>query len=296
MRKKQIKVRIIGGLGNQLFVYFAGLYLSQISGRTLIMDMKDTSRVHSSYDLRSFREISEIQVINENKPRKQLLSKIIDSLRYRFPVIANFSDSLIGNYSDEGYQENVMRLSSQKRTIKFSGYFQDFRYLNNLESFKLTLKSAIPAHSEMQEKNVLAIHVRRGDFLNEKKTHGCLESSWYYKAVSNQFERNPEITKIKIFSNDTEWIVSNLESICPKTEIEIEVVPFDALQDPAESFMEFAHSKYRVCSNSTYSLLAAYIVSGDTVVPFPYNRTGNFKALEESSPSSWVRIPSIWEE
>lgn len=277
-------------------MYFAGLYLSQISDRKLVMDMRDTSRVHSTYDLRSFKEISDIHVINERKPRKQLLSKFRDSFRYRFPDIARFIDSLTGNYFDEGFQTNVMRSCSRKKKIKFSGYFQDFQYLINQDNVSLTLKNPGTENFELKENHVLAIHVRRGDFLNEKKTHGCLDPRWYYQAVSNQLERNPEITKIKIFSNDTEWIISKLKLICPKTDLETEIVPFDVFRDPAISFVAFASCKYRVCSNSTYSLLASYVIPGDTVVPFPYNRSGNFKALEESSPLEWVRIPSIWEE
>jgi hypothetical protein len=220
----------------------------------------------------------------------------MDSFRYRFPNLARFTDNLTGSYFDEGFQSNVIRSCTRKKTIKFSGYFQDFQYVTNQDNVKLTLKNQETTHSEFQESHVLAIHVRRGDFLNEKKTHGCLDPRWYYQAVSYQLERNLEIMKVKIFSNDTEWIVSNLDLMCPKTDLEVAIVPFDVFQDPAISFMEFANSKYRICSNSTYSLLASYIAPGHTVVPFPYNRSGNFKALEESSPASWVRFPSIWEE
>lgn len=296
MRKRRIKIRIVGGLGNQLFVYFAGLYLSKMSDRALIIDMRDTSRAHSSYDLRSFKEISDTQVTNDNIRRNQILSKVVDSYRYRFPEIASFSDNIMGNFLDEGFQANVKRSQTRKKTIKFSGYFQDFRYLANQEGITLSLDSSDYSHLEIKKNDTLAIHIRRGDFINEKVTHGCLDASWYYRAIDFQLQTEPEIKKIRIFSNDSKWVSSNQRLICPETKAEIEVIEFDVHQDPAISFLEFAQCKFRVSSNSTFSLLASYIAPGKTVVPFPYNRSGHFKALEDSSPSSWVRIPSIWED
>jgi hypothetical protein len=295
MRNRQIQIRVIGGLGNQLFVYFAGLYLSGVSGRKLVLDLKDTSRVHSPYDLRSFEEISKELVKNEDKTRNQILGHVIDSYRFRFPRVARISDKILGNYFDNGIEANVLLAKGRKKTIKFSGYFQDFQYLDCHENFNMTLSSPIANSPRLEEENVLGIHIRRGDFINEKMTHGCLDVSWYRQATDYQLQINPEAKKIKVFSNDSEWVTSNINSIYSGKEIPVEIVDFDKLQDPAISFLDFASCTYRVCSNSTFSLLASYLVPGKTVVPFPYNRSGNFKALEDSSPLSWVRIPSIWE-
>lgn len=294
MLNKQIRIRVVGGLGNQLFVYFAGLYLSQISGRVLTLDLRDVSSEHSSFTLFSFNEPMRFQI--RNRPRVHLISRLADSYRFRFPILAKLTDSLVGNYFDEGFQANVLRLNTRKRIVKLSGYFQDFRYIDNQEDNKLTLNSPEYSNSSFEGDNTLAIHIRRGDFINEKLTHGCLDTSWYYRAISYQLQTNPGIRQLRIFSNDTDWVSSNLSSICPSTETEIKIVQFDPQEDPAISFLEFAGCEYRVCSNSTFSLLASYLIPGKTVVPFPYNRSGNFKTLEESSPSSWVRIPSIWED
>lgn len=296
MRRRQLQVRIVGGLGNQLFVYFAGLYLSQVSGRDLVLNMKDTSRVHSSFDLRSFREISKIRILNNGKPSNSNLSRIMDSLRYRFPEIATITDNIFGIYQDEGFERNQLRVKSKKRIIRISGYFQDFEYLENLGDIKLSLEFSEQDASRPNQQNTLAVHIRRGDFVNEKTTHGCLDTSWYKQAISLVLQTNPEIKSIRIFSNDTGWVKSNLGLTCPETNIQIEIVNFDPLQNPAVGFLEFSACTYRVCSNSTYSLLASRIVPGFTVVPYPYNRSENFKVLEDSSPQSWIRVPSIWEE
>jgi hypothetical protein len=144
--------------------------------------------------------------------------------------------------------------------------------------------------------NILAVHVRRGDFINEKFTHVCLSAVWYTKAIRLALELNPEIERVLIFNNDPQWVQINANQFFNGVALPYEIREFNPSEDPASNFLEFANYKYRVCSNSTFSLLASYIVPGKTIVPFPYNRSGNFKALEGSSPVHWVRIPSIWED
>jgi hypothetical protein len=292
--KRQLHVRVVGGLGNQLFVYFAGLYLSQVSGRELVLNMNDASRVHSSFDLHSFREISALRATSARYPLSRKLVRFIDSFNYRLPRIAAVLNSLAGNYVDQNIRINTVTSQSSRKKIKFTGYFQDFGYLDGLQNAQLTL-IAYNQDSTVNEKT-LAIHIRRGDFVNERVSHGCLAANWYRGAISHQLSESDSIQQIKIFSNDDEWVKSNLERLVPQTAIPVEIVKFDQRQDPAISFMAFATCRYKVCSNSTFSLLGSKLFPGVTVVPYPYNRSGNFKVLEESSPKDWIRIASIWEE
>jgi hypothetical protein len=295
MFKRKLEIRIVGGLGNQLFVYFAGLYLSRISDRELVLDMSDKSRNHSAYDLLSFEEISGVKTKNKSKFYKTKLKKIQDSYRYRASRLSIITDTMQGIHSDRGFEMNKVLVRSKRRIIKLSGYFQDFNYINNLDEVSLTLDSETKAQKRKYS-NTLAIHIRRGDFVFEKQNHGCLTTSWYLTAVKYILNLYPELNEIRIFSNDTEWIRCNLGSIIPNLNKTLEIVEFDSLKDPAVDFLEFASCGYRICSNSTYSLLASRLLSGVTIVPYPYNRSGNFRALEESSPANWIRIPSIWED
>lgn len=291
--KRELHVRIVGGLGNQLFGYFAGLYLSQVSGRELVLNMKDASRVHSAFDLHSFKEISGLRVISARYPSNKKLIRLIDSFNYRFPRVSRLINSIAANYFDDSIQSNTVISQSRRRKIKFKGYFQDFDYLDRLQSISLTLRTS--NQNPIENERTLAIHIRRGDFVNEKISHGCLAVDWYNEAISHQLSASDSIGYIKIFSNDDEWVKSNLERLLPQTATPVEIVKFDDQEDPAITFMAFAYCRYRVCSNSTFSLLGSKLFPGATVVPYPYNRSGNFKVLEESSPKDWIRIPSIWE-
>lgn len=294
---RQLRIRIVGGLGNQLFGYFAGLHLSAQSNRQLILDMRDASKNHSEFDLRSFREVKSSSNFLERKHfQSSFLEKIVDSTRYRFPVIWKPIDRIFGSHADMNYETNISVARSKKRVIRFTGYFQDFSYLRNSKLDKLTVQSNPSQLHSNFGLGILGIHVRRGDFLNEKLTHGCLDITWYREAARKILNSHPAPKKIRIFSNDEKWVRENLVLFDLPGEIHIEIVEFNRNLDPAESFLEFSSCEFRICSNSTYSLLASFLSPGVTVVPYPYNRSGNFKALEESSPKSWIRVPSIWED
>jgi len=294
MTKRELHVRIVGGLGNQLFVYFAGLYLSRVSDRELVLNMKDASRVHSSFDLTSFKEVSGLRVISTKYPSNKTWDRLRDSFNYRFPRVAAVFNSITGNYVDDNIELNTLVVQSKRGRVKFTGYFQNFEYLDKLENPELTLKAAI--QNSMKNEKTLAIHIRRGDFMNEKISHGCLAANWYNEAIRHQISLTGSIQHVKFFSNDDEWVRLNLERLLPQLTIPVEIVKFDDQEDPALSFIAFASCGYRVCSNSTFSLLGSKMFPGVTVVPYPYNRSGNFKDLEESSPKDWIRISSIWEE
>jgi hypothetical protein len=265
-----------------------------VSDRELVLNMKDASRVHSSFDLKSFNEVSGLRVISVGHPSNETWVRLKDSFKYRFPSVAGVINSISGNYADDSIEINTLIAQSKRRAIKFTGYFQDFEYLDRLQSLELTLKAT--NQNSRENEGTLAVHIRRGDFVNEKITHGCLAAAWYNEAIRHQISLTGRIQTIRIFSNDDEWVRLNLERLLPQTTIPVEIVKFDDREDPAVSFMAFARCRYRVCSNSTFSLLGSRLFSGTTVVPYPYNRSGNFKVLEDSSPKDWIRISSIWEE
>jgi hypothetical protein len=292
--KRQLHIRVVGGLGNQLFVYFAGLYLSKVSGRELVLNMKGASRVHSSFDLLSFSEISGVRTFSARYPMSKQLARFIDSFNYRFSRISAVLNLFAGNYVDQGIHINTIISQSSRCKIKLTGYFQDFEYLNGLQNSQLTLIAS--DQDSTSDEKTLAIHIRRGDFVNEKVSHGCLAASWYHRAISHQLSTSDNIKQIKVFSNDDEWVKANLNRLVPQTAVPVEIIKFNQSQDPAFSFMAFATCGYRVCSNSTFSLLGSKLFPGVTVVPYPYNRSGHFEVLEESSPKNWIRIASIWEE
>jgi hypothetical protein len=296
-------MRLVGGLGNQIFTYFAGVALAEGSGRRLEIDISDVSHEHSQFDIRSF-EITAQVVGKDNLPTVGNLFKrrVLNSLEFRLGFLLIKVSKLLPLLRDSGFEKNISFQSRYKR-IFAKGYFQDFRYFELAsypvrESFKL--KSSSRKLGQLREtvtaSKSVAIHVRRGDFVAAASYHGCLSADWYEEVLSQILSTNPQIEQLWFFSNDTDWCKESFSNLDFAFDKQIIFLGEEDLEDPAEVLVLFGDFEIKVCANSTFSILAAALgKKSDVFVPSVLNRTGSFKNLELSLPKEWVRIPPIWE-
>jgi hypothetical protein len=300
---KVLRIRAIGGLGNQLFCFIAGTYLSNLGNKTLELDISGVSKSHSSYDLRSFHMYStNFKIIESQSFLSKRINHFKDVINYRLPswVTPNLQNYL--GYLDRGYDLNSS-FAKKKRNVRFhSGYFQSFQYLNTLRAssdFSLELVSSDESYqllrSAVRKDSALSMHVRRGDFKLEKINHGLLSKDWYLKASIEIQKLYPNVSKIYIFTNDLNWCENILAPELSKNHFEVVIMKDLISKDPAITFKLLSESNILICSNSTFSLLAAAVGRGTAVVPKPYNRRGDFKVLEQTSPSEWIVVNSDWE-
>jgi hypothetical protein len=210
---------------------------------------------------------------------------------------------------DKWFQVNSHHLVDQKFEVNFeylgnsrvktiSGYFQDMRYLNRLDLTELTLKSPsadYESYKSLFEKYfVIGVHVRRGDFLGQSDSHGCLSSEWYLLQIINSLEIGKLDSIIVIFTDDRDWV---FKKICPvlRKNIDVKIISKEDLADPAESWDLLRSADYLICSNSTFSITAAFFSDSQVVTPCPLTRKVNFEDIESSLPEAWIRAAAIWE-
>lgn len=301
---KTLRLRLVGGLGNQIFGVIAGVYFSKRLNRKLELNIWDVAQSHSEFDIRSFAlPYTVVGTKRKLYGVSLFLNRVRHSLIYRFGFILKWNPFPLPFFVDSGFEENS-KISSRWSLVFFSGYFQDFRYLDSLESeFKkaltLTRKSPqlITLEKEVGKYIDIAVHVRRGDFLAAKNYHGCLSAMWYLKVLSSNLQVAPESSTLWIFSNDIEWCKTEFIPLRNSGWGRIIFVSEKDLIDPAENFYLFGTLKYQVCANSTFSLLAARLGRNENVVvPQTLNINGDFKTLERSIPSHWIQIEPIWED
>jgi hypothetical protein len=301
---KTLRLRLVGGLGNQIFGAIAGVYFSKRLNRKLELNIWDVAQNHSEFDIRSF-DLPYTVVGTKRKLYgfSLFLNRVRHSLIYRFGFILKRNPFPLPFFVDSGFEENS-KIFSRWNRVYLSGYFQDFRYLDLVESeFKnaltLTRKSSqlISLEQEVGKLIDVAVHVRRGDFVAAKGYHGCLSAMWYSKVLSSNLHVSPESAALWIFSNDIEWCKTEFIPLGKRGWKRIIFVSEKELIDPAENFYLFGSLKYQVCANSTFSLLAARLGRNENVVvPQTLNINGDFKMLERSIPSHWIRIEPIWED
>jgi hypothetical protein len=300
-RERQIDAKLVGGLGNQLFVYFAALYLAHRHNCALKIDLTDISQIHARSNIQSFKLCGQIKRQDSRiRTVSRLYNRFTLSINYRVPTLARAVR--INKYIllDSGY-ETLSKIEKIDNRVSIRGYFQDFRYLDYLivnRLFQLSLINPSPKYKEKFEEiehaDILGIHVRRGDFVLESKTHGCLTVDWYERAVEEAIQ-NGQFSKVLVFTNDKEWCLANISPIARKFKLEIEYPEDEFTVDPAESLCLMIVCKGLITANSTFSLLAGYFCMGKVYSPSILNIMGNFQDLEYSRPHRWKLIESDWE-
>ena len=298
--KQKVEIELVGGLGNQLFGYFAGAFYAQKFNKLLIVDLTQVSLGLTNHgsELTSFKLSKSYELIR-SKPRRfaRLIKRIFDKLSIKFKLIKYFRYKLFGVYQSKEVGFDSF-LEKQSEISRIQGYYQTWKYVDNLQELgaDISLKIINPSNwflglqNEINKVKPIAIHVRRGDYKNPNSPVGLLSRSYYQDAigvVNNKYgNRN-----FWIFSDDIEDSQKLLDGLIPKSSNWI-CPPTGS--DPAESLVLMSLSKVIIIANSSFSWWAAKTgVEKELVIaPSPW-----FRKLDEPSflmPESWKQVKSSW--
>ena len=140
------------------------------------------------------------------------------------------------------------------------------------------------------EKELVAIHVRRGDYLLPQHDHFCKLNTDYYSEAIQPYVDELEKYHFVIFSNDIEW--------CKESLIEGDMVTFI---EPGVDYVDLilmSMCDHFVIANSSYSWWAAFRSSNPNKrVTCPVNYLKSYSPWshinENYYPSEWVGINNI---
>jgi len=234
--------KLIGGLGNQLFILASAADVANRWGATVVFH--DTPG-------------------NPHNPCDFSLSVMFPHI----PVINNIKIDGEVSGEDFSYRDMVPLILSGKNCIFVSGYSQSPKYIP--EKFCMFLEN-IPDVCIGDMSNIAFLHVRRGDYVN----HPVFELNYkiYYRtAVSDLMKRNASV-KILILSNDTKWsnenIPSLLEGIVPRDKLILQ-----STEHPATTTLKLMTrcQAGAICANSTFSWWGAFPNKNRPIyMPYPW--------------------------
>lgn len=300
MRKnKELRVMLKGGLGNQLFGYFAVLYLSNVTGRkpVILCDEIDIARTNYHHSISSFNLDARVE-----KSWSRISSfnlRVVRKTKKSCPYVSNILRKVTGVVLEE--KSNLpeigleLQASASRRIITLDGYFQDLSYFSLLDNDlkELDIKECSDWFRVMEDKireaDPIVIHVRLGDYLGNLAAIGVLSGEYYLHAL----QRIPNFRQrqIWIFSDDiskTRKLLSyidipNCVFVCP---------PIDC--DPAESLKIMSYSNDLIISNSTFSIWAAMIGRRKAIVVAPDVFYRGSSYTPNNIPENWELERSQW--
>ena len=275
-----IKVRLSGGVGNQLFQYYEGARKAIEKNESLIIDFRDTylGKTRHSSSIASFRLPVPAEFINTNPGHiSTVIRKTFLSIRHKAFSIRTSPEEV----------KNSLVVPEQN--------WKNFHFVDSQLDAKLELKSPsswyLSESAAIQSEPVIAIHIRRGDYAlpRNRNTIGVLDKSYYAHCLElarDEFGKMP----IWVFS-DSHRIAEEFQNVFPP-ETRFIQPPLNA--DPAESIALMSLARILIISNSTFSWWAACLSRKSTTVysPVPW-----FKNLEQPKDllfKSWNLVGSRW--
>ena len=256
-----LNVRLFGGLGNQLFQYFAGIDLSLKTGSRLKMDARwiDASYSQSESDIRDFRFFREVAIIDTIKSGEMnfKLERLKTKIAGKSQAAANLFALYVPN--NPGFIE----FTHFKPGVELRGYFQTYKYFENvnenpnLRDWSLIDESQLylETRRELDSAPFIAIHVRGGDYLNKTNIYHKLEKEYYFESLKYLRGKVGDIT-VRVFSDDAEYARNLFDS-----DTGFEFLNQDGLR-ASEAMILMSSAKGIITANSTFSYWAAMINGG----------------------------------
>lgn len=297
-----IVVKIMGGLGNQLFQYAFGMALAE------------KNKINVRYDLSFFDDQLER---HDYTPRKLSLSsfgleiaeitklELINFQRVINPI--TFYDKVYKLLSRKKYHiENGPHYESEVSNLKNNtyceGYFQDERYFANISRkirLIFTIKSEdietneeiLKLNNEIVSSESICIHIRRGDYITNPinyKIFGELSKEFYLKAINHIESKTKSKTKKFLFSNDIEWCKRTFSENQDITIVNNKLSGLNGITH----FWLMSKCKHFVIANSSFSWWAAWLADYPNKIicrPDPWFINKDF-IQADVCPDDWVKI------
>jgi hypothetical protein len=290
-------VRLIGGLGNQMFQYAAGRALALRHGAELKLDVSGFDAYkRRRYELDALAIRASVATGTDlamfgadARPRSQFAERVRRRLRIhrksRFPV-----------HREPHFQFDPT-LALLRPPVFLDGYWQSEKYFSDCAA---TLRRELTASAPFDAANAavaaridavtaVSLHVRRGDYVDDPKTnryHGTCSLDYYRRAIELITAR-VDSPHVFVFSDDSPWTRANLRVEGPTTFVDA---------NPADrgfrDMQLMSRCRHHVVANSSFSWWGAWLdPSPDKIVVAP-KRWFNADDIDTRDlvPATWVRL------
>ncbi|KAH9492343.1 Galactoside 2-alpha-L-fucosyltransferase 2 [Bulinus truncatus] len=204
-------------------------------------------------------------------------------------------------YTEEkaaAYYKGVENIDSTRDAF-LVGYFQSWKYYKDIRNELLdhhfvlhdNLRTAADQYIQkvLADKNLsgatlVAIHVRRGDFVRQRvKGYTAAPIPYYYKAM-NYFRKKYGKVLFIICTNDLIWAETNLDD-SPD-------VHYSHETDGSLDLAIMISCNHMIITSGSYSWWAGYLVRGEVIYytgyPQPNTKIGNLTVKEDYYPPNWL--------
>ena len=269
-------VKIMGGLGNQMFQYalYKALNSKGISSEVNIIDYSEKGRRPFEL-LKVFPNIClDIDAANDYNTFKNPLNK----------------HSFFQEREDGVYDKTVF----EKQDTSFSGYWQSEKYFKEISSdirkdFQFSPKdeSLIKYAKKIKmSSNAISLHIRRGDYLKFPELYGGICTLEYYKNAMQYIEKIIHKPQYFVFSDDLSWVKTNIE--IPNA-FYISSDLFSIYSNWYDMYL-MSCCKHNIVANSSFSWWGAWLNANPNKIVIAPKIWLNNKACSDIWCDGWIKV------
>ena len=283
-----IIVKVMGGLGNQLFQY--ALYRQfQENGKVAYLDLSWYHRSKGAdrkYQLDLFHT-KVLECSSKQKYQHANNDRSIVGISYH-KIFGRKQSHIIESKSGE-FDSNILKLQDGY----LDGYWQRKDYFESVSDLlrkELVLKKTLTGDNYkmldlIEKTNSVAIHVRRGDYLKVQNVYGGICTEKYYNNGMEYIEKRVNNAHFFMFSDDMVW--------CRKFFRNKENITFVDINDENNCCFDLVlMSKCHniIMANSSFSWWAAWMNDYcDSIVIAP-SKWNNLTETSNISCAGWIRL------
>jgi len=290
-----IIVKLIGGLGNQMFQYAAGRRLAEINGAVLKLD----TGAFKNYSLRKY-ELGVFNIREQFAAKSETDTLTVAKLGMTEKALNrlfNRQERCPGSFISEKHFHFDPLILKLKDPVYLDGYWQSEKYFIDFEDIirsEFTITVRQDAVNKKNAENIMgsesvSIHVRRGDYVSSETTgryHGTCSVKYYHTAI-NMIAGKIKEPHFIVFSDEPDWAKKYLKPEYPVTYID-----FNGKERAYEDLRLMTQCKHHIIANSTFSWWGAWLCKNTNktvIAPSKWFNDGSINT-DDLIPDNWLKI------
>lgn len=284
-------VRIIGGLGNQMFQY---AFYESMKERDKFCSIDisgfDDYKLHNGFEIERIFNVNPLYA--DEKKAKELMdcsNNIVSKIRRKlFGVKRTY-------YKEKYFDYDSKLFNIEEKNIYFDGYWQTEKYFKNVSNI---IRENFKFKKELTDKNLdilskilgsqsVSIHIRRGDYYSNPtayKIYGNICEKEYYSKAINLIKSKVENPQFYIFSDDIEWAKNNLDLDNSN------YIDWNKADNSYIDMQLMSNCKHNIIANSTFSWWGAWLNNNENKIVIAPNKWFNGKVTQDIIPENWMKI------
>lgn len=242
---KNIYLRLVGGLGNQLYQFSYALFiLDRFGYDKVVIDYTSMNNYNENWGFMLYDVLDSNKLKNIVKFDKCLVHKFrLSRLGAGFPLLVNN----LGFYADKNLECIVD--NKLKNNLYLDGYFESFSKRNSY--FDLLYKYLRNDLKVAIDNSVVILNVRGGEYA--KLGYSKPSDKFHYKREVSRVIREDSNAIFHLVTDDTDYALNLLGKDIPISKI--------YEPDPFLNFRTIYSANKKILSNSTFAKWAGYLSS-----------------------------------